>query len=272
MQKLIILLILLLFHYAVQGQELFDELLQNKSIKQLTGFVNRTDKEPNDTGAYWHYLRTLAPGKYREGVLRVTIFKKSKNDPNRATVNDYSINLLAKGDHIFYYRVCEEQCDPAIDKEACYFKPLSGFRDPKLFNRMKQAFYSFFGTGIDTNELFLADFPFGNLCGFGGDPTDGENTMDSMLLLKDKTAIVCWLRSPNTEKQLYAVYALKILQQKGFHLDKKEQRLMRFARRKKGTVYSCSYCIYGSESIRSIVKFRRKHPPGPEQSPMAAEE
>lgn len=267
MQKLLITLIVLLFTYSAQGQGPFDELLKPKSIRQLERFVSRAGEVRSDTTAYWHYLRTLAPGKYREGVIRLTTLKRNKNDPNRATVNDYSIHLLAKGDHIFYYQVCEEQCEPPIDEEACYFKPIFGFRDPEQFNRMTVAFHSFFGTSLDTNELFLPDFPFGSLCGFGGAPTDGKLAIDSMLLLKDKAAIVSWLHSPNTEKQLYAAYALKYLKKQGNKLDKKERRLIRYIMRKKGTIYSCSYCIYDTESIRSIIKFLRKNPPKHEAIP-----
>lgn len=254
MQKLIITLIVLLFTCSAQGQTPFDQLVKPKSIRLLEQFVNRTDEVHSDTTAYWHYLRTLAPGKYREGVIRLNVFKRNKNDPNRATVNDYSIHLLAKGDHIFYYQVCEKQCDTSYEAEDCYFKPLYEFRDPKVYSRMQQSFWSFFGSDIDTSELFLINFPFGILCGMGGTVTEGKQAIDSMLRLKDRAGILNWLHSPNTEKQLYATFGLLELEKQGVSLSRSERKKIRFVFRKKGSINICSFCLYGIAPIREALQ------------------
>lgn len=272
MQKLFITLIVLLFTYSARGQVLFDELLKTKSIRQLNQFVSRTDEMRSDTTAYWHYLRTLTPGGYREGVLRITIFKRDKNDPNSATVNNYNINLLAKGKRIFYYQVCKKYYDTTRGEEDYYFQPIAEYSDKQVFSSMQRAFHSFFDVAIDTHDLFLPDLPFGSACGAAGTRPEGQLIMDSMLPLKDKTVIGHWLRSPNTEKQLYAAFALQKLKKQGIRLNKAERSLMRFATRKKGTLYTCSYCTYGTESIRSIVKFTRKNPGQEESAREEAEE
>jgi len=260
MQKCLITLIILLFTYSTQGQVPFDELLKPKSIRKLEQFVSKADELRSDTSAYWHYLRTLSPGGYLEGVLRITIFKRDKNDPNRATINDYSIHLLTKGDPIFYYQICKEYWDTTAQESDYYFKPIAKYADPQVFSSMQKAFHSFFEVAIDTNDLFLTDFPFGTSCGATGTPPEGQLAINRMLLLKDKTAIGQWLRSPNTEKQLYAAFALQKLNKQGIRLNKTERSLMRFISRKRGSTYNCAYCTYGTESIRRIVKFTRKNP------------
>lgn len=62
-----------------------------------------------------------------------------------------------------------------------------------------------------------------------------------------------WLKSANTEKQLYAIKGLKILAKTGYSTTDEENNLIKLVRQKEGIVNTCSGCIYSSDSIKNIV-------------------
>lgn len=259
MQKCFITLLIILFTYSVQGQEFFARPLNSRSVQHLKQLVARLDTVRSDTSAYWEYLRPVSPKGFKEGVILFSI--DSKPLP---AINEFRVKILAKKDRIFYYQVDGEQCTGSGDKEVCAFRPLENYREEKQWLQMQKAFKDFFGLSLDTTALFLKDFPFGYRCDFAGSNTPGKEFTDSMIRQQNKIAINQWLHSPNTEKQLFAAFALRKLEKQGLSLARSERKKIRFVFRKKGTIHFCSFCIYETEPIRKIVKFY-KNLPEPEE-------
>lgn len=253
MQKLITALLVLLFTYSAQGQELFTGALQPLSVRHLMRQIDRWEAKGIDTSAEWEYFRPLSPKGYKEGVFRINVRKKSPPDSD-----DFRIKVLAKRNRIFFYQVAEERCKDYEDSSVCYFHPLEQDTSEKQWQAMNTTFKRFFGVAIDTADLFLQDFPFGYRCDFTASDTHGKEFMDSMTLQRNKAAILQWLHSPNTEKQLFAAFALRKLNKQGVALSRKERKQIRFVLKKRGTIYFCSYCLYGAESSRKITRFYKK--------------
>jgi hypothetical protein len=63
-----------------------------------------------------------------------------------------------------------------------------------------------------------------------------------------------WLRSANVEKQLYAVYGLRILAQHGIPLTDENATLISYVTHKEGNVRSCSGCKYYDIRISEILR------------------
>lgn len=253
MQKCFISLFLIFFTYSVQGQEFSAGPLKPRSVQHLKQLVARLDTARSDTSAYWEYLRPVSPKGFKEGVILFSI-----NGKPRPAITEFRVKILAKKDRIFYYQVDGEQCTGSVDEEVCTFNPLENYREEKQWLQMQKAFKNFFGPALDTTELFLKDFPFGYRCDLVGSYTPGKEFTDSMIRQQNKIAINQWLRSPNTEKQLFAAFALRKLKQQGLPLNRQERKQIRFVLKKRGTIYFCSYCIYGEESSRKITRFYRK--------------
>jgi hypothetical protein len=63
-----------------------------------------------------------------------------------------------------------------------------------------------------------------------------------------------WLKSTNSEKQLYAVEGVLKLIKSGSKFSKQELDLFSKVTNKKGTIKVCHGCIYSTQEISEIIK------------------
>ena len=63
---------------------------------------------------------------------------------------------------------------------------------------------------VNPKELFLTSIVYGASCGIAGTPPEYQDKLMVLLRAKDYKTLLSWLRSPNTEKQLYALIGLKL--------------------------------------------------------------
>jgi hypothetical protein len=71
---------------------------------------------------------------------------------------------------------------------------------------------------------------------------------------KDRTSLLKWLQSTNVETQLYAVEGFYKLKKAGYQIKESELHYIRNVLKKKGTVRTCTGCLYGRNEIQKIAK------------------
>jgi len=87
------------------------------------------------------------------------------------------------------------------------------------------------------------------MSGFAGVNPDGRQQIDQWVRNKNKNALLNWLKSTNTEKQIYAVDGLSQLKKLGVKIADEELLIMKFVTTKSGTIRVCSGCIYSPDDI-----------------------
>jgi hypothetical protein len=82
----------------------------------------------------------------------------------------------------------------------------------------------------------------------------GRRQIDEWVADRNKSKLVEWLTSTNTEKQVYAVDGLLQLKKTGMKLSDDELKIMKFVIGKSGTIYTCSGCIHMHLNIEAVTK------------------
>ena len=70
---------------------------------------------------------------------------------------------------------------------------------------------------------------------------------------QDVTGVVSALKSANAEKQLYALKGYRILVNQGYTLTDEEKKIISIVEQKKGTVSTCSGCMYMDDTFQNVV-------------------
>jgi hypothetical protein len=63
-----------------------------------------------------------------------------------------------------------------------------------------------------------------------------------------------WLRSPVAEIQVYAIDGFSQLRKQGYKLSEEQRRLIKFIKKKKGNINTCSGCLFSSKTISSVTR------------------
>ncbi len=249
MNKLIITLIGLVWtsNLLCQVQNDVKNIL---STKDFVTFKKYADKLSN---SHWENLRDLTTD-FKEGVF---IFEKSVPDndnPAISSVYTFRVNIITTKTQIAFYELREEKNKKVGNVWEPYYDSIDKFKDEKLYDSLKNSFKGIFQTEINENELFVTDFVYGEYCGFAGVNPKGRQQIDEWVTNKNKTALLKWLKSTNTEKQIYAVDGLCQLKKAGTKLTNEEMKMINFVTKKSGTIYVCSGCIHSRDDIIRVTK------------------
>jgi hypothetical protein len=78
--------------------------------------------------------------------------------------------------------------------------------------------------------------------------------LNDFVTKKDQNSILKWLKSANTEKQVYAVEGILKLKESGIKLSKSDLEIIKFIINKKGTMNVCHGCMYSSKEVREVTE------------------
>lgn len=108
--------------------------------------------------------------------------------------------------------------------------------------------------------MFVTDFVYGEHCGLAGVNPEGRQKIDKWVTNKNKPELLKWLKSTNTEKQLYAAEGLYELRKLGVRITDEELLILKFVTTKSGTVHVCSGCINSQDEISTVaMEFKLLH-------------
>lgn len=247
--------ILLVLSQALFGQ-LQDNITQHLSKRNITDikrFADTISKKENHIGTFWEIEREIAYG-FQEGVL---IMKKSivdNDNPHISTVYTFHINLISYGEEIIFYDLREKRPKKINDEWVEYFPSITKYQNDSLFKLLEAFFYQLYGGSLNKNELFVDSIVYGTNCSKAGNDPIEKILIDHLVKTKNKEQLFEWIKSSNTEKQLYAVSGLFKLVQKGLKLTDEEINYITNVLNKKGFVRTCSGCIYSKKEIKLVSK------------------
>lgn len=244
-----LLVILFLFTKLYgQGKQVVANTQQALSSKDFATLQSKIDSQP---GAHWECLRDITKD-FKEGVLLFGYTIKDKDNPAMGTDYNFRVNLITSKKIILYYELSEQKYNQKDDDWIPHYKTICNFKNDSLYTILKTSFKSIFSTDLDTTELFLTDIVFGNRCGMAGIAPKERQDIDNLVDKKDKKSILKWLKSANSEKQVYAIDGLYQLKLKGIKLTRKELEMIKFIKAKQGTINICSGCIHSRQEMRSM--------------------
>ena len=251
--KLSTLFIALFLTAQVVGQpvQTIKRLLKDKNFVALNSYIVKPQKSNVDFG--WETLRTIV-GDYQEGIIKIEENVPANDGTGGSFINNYRAYLLADKNKLFYYKFiktvykdkgseqwqkCEETID-SLNETAGYFS-------------FKNFFKQTYGDTLNHYDLFLTSIVYGSHCGIAG--VNPEYMEQLNLLLQDDNVDIIrqWLKSANAEKQLYAIKGYRILVNQGYKLTDEEKRIISVVEQKKGSVSTCSGCIYMDMTFQDVV-------------------
>jgi hypothetical protein len=256
MNKLpIVLFLSLLWTGSASGQveQEVNAILKTKDFVKFKAFTDSLTDRNEGIAGHWTILRDLA-GDFREGVFS---FERSVPDSENeavSTIYRFSVNVIMTETTLVYYELAAIKNKRSEDGWVPYRDPIDRFHDEQALADLNAAFKAIFLTDLDEQALFTEGPVYGKRCGNIGIDTEGRQQLNKMVARKDKAALVKWLQSGNTEKQVYAVDGLYQLKELGVQLTAEELRMIHYVSNKKGTVHICFGCIHDREEIRIVTE------------------
>lgn len=234
--------ILLTIFFSIFGQKIdsVKTLINQKSYKQLDIFLTKISSANNRI-------------RYNENVNRQIISSFSEisidleesfpgKEQNVYDVYPYNIYLLTSGDRIIF---CKMENHRTSFKTIIEIK----FSDTDSIKALQKIYAETFNRTISIDDFFNDDIVYGSGCGIVGIDPDYRQKLDKIVKSKNTKELDKWLCSPITEIQVYAVDGLFQLNQKGYKLTAKELDLVEIIKNKRGTIRTCSGCIYSTQTI-----------------------
>ena len=254
--KRILILLLILFSTIKLSAQIQKDVLAAVSSKDFAAFEKYTETLTNSKkriNSYWEYRRELTKG-YQEGIF---YFEKSipdKTNPDICTVNMYRLTLLTSGNDIIYYNICKAKRDMMNGNFSAPSASIYMYKNDTAFRKLKVNFQKIYGASLNEKELFNENIVYGQLCGYGGTPPEKKVEIDLIVQKRDRTSLMKWLQSTNTEAQIYAINGYFQLKELGLKITDEELKIIRYVMRKKGDIISCGGCMRSNEKISSAIR------------------
>lgn len=257
---MLLTLLIGLFLTSTLPAQIQDEVSKQLAAKDFVTFKKYADslvRLEHRINAYWEFLRDVT-ADIQEGVFTFEQTAADKDNPAISRVYTFRVNLLTTKTTIIYYKLSEEKIKKEEGGLVSYYKPIEKFKNDSAYTIFKKSFKETYQADLNEKDLFLTGFVYGTNCGIAGTRTAGRAQMDEWVEAKNKVEIVKWLKSANTEKQLYAVDGLRELEKAGIKLTEEEKRIVDFVCNKNGTVYVCSGCIHSRQDIQEMININTK--------------
>lgn len=226
-------------------------ILDKKDFALFEKSVENLGDKNNGISWHWESLRDLTTNS-KEGVFIFTKLVPDKENPSTGSIYTFRVNIITTNKYILFYELSEEKNRQVGKNWESYYQTIAKSKDDDAFDSLKSSFKSTYNLDLDEKELFVTDFVYGDACGLVGTPPTGREQINKWILAKDKTELLKWLKSTNTEKQIYAVDGLLQLKLKGLKLTSEEIKVIKFVINKRGTMNICSGCTHYTGEIKNV--------------------
>lgn len=226
-------------------------LLKDKDFVALNSYINKPPKSNVNFG--WELLRTIV-GNYQEGIIKIEENVPADSDTHGNIINNYRVYLLASEEKIFFYKFIKViyKSKKSAESEK-HEETIDVLTDTTEYTSFENLFRQSYGDTLNHNDLFLTSIVYGGHCGIAGTTPEYMEQLNFLLLNNKVDEIRKWLKSANAAKQLYAIRGYRILVNQGYNMTDEEKRIIEVVEQKKGTVSTCSGCIYMDESFQNVV-------------------
>lgn len=256
--SLVVLTSLFLFYkFNFQNKDDVRSILGTKDFKELEAFIEKLTKEKRSPR--WIYLRDLTY-EYQEGIFEYKEYEKNENGSITTSYDIFQIKLIVSGNKIIYYeyniqknKKVKYEWSDSFSWEP-YYITIEQFKNDIEFKLLKEEFNNVFYSDLNESELFVTDYVYGENCGVAAVDSNERTQLNYFVTKKEKNSILKWLKSTNTEKQVYAVEGLLKLEKSGVNLNNTEVEIINYITHKKGTIRMCSGCTYFDIAISKLTK------------------
>jgi hypothetical protein len=253
--RLLTLTILLFLTQTLFGQlqTEINNILATKDFLSFKKYADNLSNRQTHIKAYWEVEREIATG-FEERILIVEKPVPEKKNPNISTIYTFRVNLLSIDKTILFYDLMERKSKKVNNEWIEYYSTIDTYQNDSLFKKLETTFFKSFGGQFKRQELFTDSIVYGSRCSDGGiDPLE-KMYLDNFVATKDKSSLLKWLQSTNVETQLYAIEGFYELKKSGYNIKDNELLFIKNVLKKKGTVRTCSGCIYSREEIKLVAK------------------
>lgn len=251
--KLSTLLIVLFLTVKLVGQPVqkIKQLLKDKDFVALNSYIDKPQKSNVHFG--WETLRTIV-GDYQEGIIKIEENVPANDGTGGNFINNYRVYFLATSDKIFYYKFIKTfYRNKGAEEWEKNEETIDSLKDATEYTSFENSFQQTYGDALNPNDLFLTSIVYGSHCGIAGVNPEYMERLNSFLKDNKVDEIRQWLKSANAEKQLYALRGYRILTNQGYSLTDEEKRIISIVEQKKGTVSTCSGCIFMDRTFQDEV-------------------
>ncbi len=252
MRRIIFISTLLISTINLLGQ-IENEVTASLKTLDFSKFLATIDSLKNTENSNFyktHYFRDIVDN-YQEGLWRIDHKKPYDTISNSFTISNYKIKILNYKGKIFYFEFSKKVGQKVKRKWEYYFQTITTYRDSLIYDSLKNRFFSVFGLQLNEKELFMENIFYGTFCGHRASSELPERSIiESYVLTKDKESILKLAKSPNTEKQIFAVDGLMQLKEKGVTLSDSELTIIKVILGKTGTIQTCSGCLFQTRDIK----------------------
>lgn len=198
-----------------------------------------------ENNIYWRLYREVLPGYY-EGTIQ--IYYTEPYSDWRHKLFPIRVNVLVKDSTIFYW-IRKSQ-----DSNAHYTQVYDSFVIDNEYKNFVTQFKSTYKSELNRKYLFIDTINFGNQCKPDAELTTEFKLMNKYVADKNIKALTNWLKSGNTELQLFAVKALKFLKNNNENISKELMDLTELVLSKKGNINLCQDGLERRIQIPKLVK------------------
>ena len=183
-----------------------------------------------------HFKNEISPNYVEYSIEIKNDFNTGKNTGKCIC---YLVNLIAYKNEVIYYQLYN--CENSFEN----FKPLASldsFINTAAYTTFLDAYANYFHTDKNMLELFNHDLIYGHCLGITGVKPEGKIAIDSLISVMDTNTIYQWLKSAYTEKQLYALEAIRIFKYKKIFINAEILAIVDKLKTKESNVYECHCC------------------------------
>lgn len=236
---------------ACQSLQKVRQLLKGRELSALDTYINKEAEK--DVSQGWERLREVV-GEYKEGVVQMYV-DIPYDSIQQTNSKKYEVSLLSFQNKIFYYKIVGVN-NIKTDTNTCvtYGDTLDLYEDAGEYLKFKSYYQQVYRDTLPVYDLFLTSFVYGSDCGIAGVDPPGMMALSSFLRDRDTASMRCWLRSPNAEKQLYAIRGYRSLMKfNDFQLSAFDKSLLALVKQKNVAVNTCSGCTYWDRNFQEVV-------------------
>ena len=250
--KILLSIIVLLLTLQSSGQSINEikQLLADKDFKFFKKYTNSNSN--SNVTVIWLFNRDITP-TFQECVIDIDESFSTENNSDNSTILHYRINILAKSNEIIYYDFALNENNNSV-WDVLTFKIMDSFRNEKLLTALKQDFYKTYNDSLHQQELFDNSYVYGSSCKIARIKPKLRKENDLLVQNKDSAILTNWLKSTNTEKQVYGIDGLYQLKINGYKFTAEQLQLIKIIKSKKGTIFTCDGCVNSSLKISKVVK------------------
>jgi hypothetical protein len=231
-----------------------NDVRKNLDLKDFVAFKKYADnlsEKDKRISSRWECLRDLT-AEFKEGVFFFEKFEQDKDRPAINSIRTFRVTIITTKTEITYYELSEMKNRKNGNDWEPYYNPIAKFKDEKQFDKLRSSFKNIFKSDLNENELFITDFVYGEDCGWAGDAPEGRQQINQWVANKNKARLLKWLKSINTEKQIYAADGLFQLKKRGVKITDEELLILKYVTTKSGTVQVCSGCMRSQTDISTV--------------------